>query len=69
MSKSTKSARKTALTANDAPHAVALYARVSTDDQAENDTVDAQLEFLRNLAGVYGWPVAGEYVDEGVSGR
>jgi site-specific DNA recombinase len=66
--KSTKSTRKPALTAHDAPEAVALYARVSTDDQAENDTIDAQLDFLRNLATVYGWPVAGEYVDEGVSG-
>jgi len=48
--------------------AVALYARVSTDDQAENDTVDAQLEFLRGLAAAYKWTIVGEYVDEGVSG-
>jgi site-specific DNA recombinase len=50
------------------PQAVALYARVSTEDQAQNDTVDAQPDFLRNLATVHGWPIAGAYVDEGISG-
>jgi site-specific DNA recombinase len=52
----------------DTPEPVALYARVSTEDQAENDTVDAQLDFLRNLCQVFKWPIVGEYVDEGVSG-
>src|SRR3954468_9671199 len=47
---------------------VALYARVSTEDQAERQTVQGQLDFLRRLADLHGWPVAGEYVDDGVSG-
>lgn len=47
---------------------VALYARVSTEDQADNDTIDAQLHFLRRFVELHGLPVAGEYVDDGVSG-
>src|SRR5919205_2411009 len=47
---------------------VALYARVSTEDQAERQTVQAQLDFLRKLADLHHWVVAGEYVDDGVSG-
>src|SRR6266851_9288769 len=42
----------------------ALYARVSTADQS----TDAQLVALREYAERRGWAVAGEYVDEGVSG-
>src|ERR1051325_7286898 len=52
---------------NETPR-VALYARVSTEDQAERQTVQAQLDFLRKLADLHGWPVAGEYVDDGYSG-
>jgi site-specific DNA recombinase len=48
--------------------AVALYARVSTEDQAERDTVQAQLDFLRRFVELHGLLVAGEYVDDGVSG-
>jgi site-specific DNA recombinase len=47
---------------------VALYARVSTEDQAERQTVQAQLDFLRNWASLYDLPIVGEYVDDGVSG-
>lgn len=43
---------------------VALYARVSTSDQK----ADLQLDALRALAAQRGWIVAGEYVDQGVSG-
>jgi site-specific DNA recombinase len=45
-----------------------LYARVSTEDQAERQTVQAQLDFLRNWAALYQFPIVGEYVDDGVSG-
>src|SRR5690349_25108763 len=47
---------------------VALYARVSTEDQAERQTVQAQLDFLRQWAGLYQHTIAGEYVDDGWSG-
>src|ERR1051326_9099750 len=49
---------------------VALYTRVSTEDQAkEGFSMGAQLERLRYVAKAQGWTVAGEYVDEGHSGR
>ncbi|MFA5944419.1 MAG: recombinase family protein [Candidatus Thermoplasmatota archaeon] len=52
------------------PTRVALYTRVSTEDQAkEGFSLDAQLERLRFYAKAQGWAIAGEYVDEGHSGR
>ncbi|MHB1262151.1 MAG: recombinase family protein [Thermoplasmatota archaeon] len=52
------------------PTRVALYTRVSTEDQAkEGFSLDAQLERLRYYAKAQGWTVAGEYIDEGHSGR
>ncbi len=49
---------------------VALYTRVSTEDQAkEGFSLDAQLERLRLYAKAQAWEIAGEYVDEGQSGR
>jgi site-specific DNA recombinase len=49
---------------------VALYTRVSTEDQArEGFSLDAQLERLRLYAKAQAWEIAGEYVDEGHSGR
>lgn len=47
---------------------VALYARVSSEDQAERGTIQAQRDFLRNFAHLYQLDAAGEYVDDGVSG-
>lgn len=46
----------------------ALYARVSSEDQAERQTIDAQLTWLRRFAELQELPVAGVYVDDGVSG-
>jgi DNA invertase Pin-like site-specific DNA recombinase len=43
---------------------VALYARVSTNDQK----ADLQIDALRQLARQRGWRVHAEYVDEGYSG-
>lgn len=43
---------------------VALYARVSTDEQ---DT-DMQLRELRAYAALRGWTITAEYVDKGISG-
>lgn len=56
------------------PHAdrtrVALYTRVSTEDQArEGFSLAAQLSKLRHYAEAQDWTVVGEYVDEGQSGR
>lgn len=50
--------------------AVALYARVSTEDQAkEGFSLDAQIEKMRAYCKIHGWKVAGEYIDDGHSGR
>ena len=48
---------------------VALYARVSTEEQVDNFSIDAQLRALRDHCSKEGWSVAGEYIDAGVSGR
>jgi DNA invertase Pin-like site-specific DNA recombinase len=49
---------------------VAIYTRVSTEDQAkEGFSLDAQLEKLRAYCTARDWEIAGEYVDEGYSGR
>lgn len=49
---------------------VAIYARVSTEEQAEHGySIDAQLDALRNYCKMYGKIVAQEYVDRGVSGK
>jgi site-specific DNA recombinase len=48
--------------------AVAVYARVSTEDQAERQTIQAQLDFLRKYADLHQICIAGEYVDDGISG-
>lgn len=55
----------------DAQHVrAAIYTRVSTEDQAkEGFSLDAQLEKLRAYCTARGWDIAGEYVDEGYSGR
>ena len=46
------------------PHRAALYARVSTDEQSTG----MQLDDLRRLAEQRGWKIAGEYIDQGISG-
>lgn len=43
---------------------VALYARVSTDGQS----VENQLQELREVAERHGWQIVKEYVDKGISG-
>ncbi len=52
------------------PARAALYARVSTEDQArEGFSLEAQIEKLRSYCTAREWTVAGEYIDDGVSGR
>ncbi len=49
---------------------VALYARVSTEDQAvKGFSLEGQLEKLRSYCDARDWDIAGEYVDNGSSGR
>jgi site-specific DNA recombinase len=47
---------------------VALYARVSTERQAERGTIGSQLELLRTHVTAAGDELVGEYVDDGHSG-
>ena len=48
----------------------AIYARVSTREQAEEGfSIEAQLRRLRAYCRSRGWEISGEYVDEGRSGR
>jgi len=49
---------------------VAIYARVSTEDQArEGFSLDAQISSLRNYCKARGWEIVKEYIDDGHSGR
>ena len=49
---------------------VALYMRVSTDQQAkEGDSIPAQRDALHKYAEEHGHIIVDEYVDEGISGR
>ncbi len=48
----------------------AIYTRVSTEDQAkEGFSLDAQIEKLRSYCKARDWQIAGEYIDDGYSGR
>lgn len=48
---------------------VAMYLRVSTDDQAESGLgIEAQRTQARAMATVKGWPEPVEYLDSGISG-
>ena len=46
----------------------AIYCRVSTDDQAERRTIDAQVHALRQTVPHWGMEIVGEYLDDGYSG-
>ena len=46
----------------------ALYARVSTEDQAKNYSIPSQLESMHEFAVEHGFEVVKEFVDEGISG-
>lgn len=48
--------------------AVAVYARVSSEEQREGQTIDAQVLELERFAREKGWRVSGVYKDEGWSG-
>ena len=49
---------------------VALYMRVSTEEQARHgDSIEAQRQALRQYADTHNLTVIGEYADEGISGQ
>lgn len=47
---------------------VAIYARVSSEEQREGQTIDSQIAELERFASAQGWVVVGIYKDEGWSG-
>jgi site-specific DNA recombinase len=50
------------------PERVALYLRVSSEEQCERETIDIQREFLAEYCRLYSYEVAQTYADDGVSG-
>lgn len=49
---------------------IAIYTRVSTDDQAEEGySLDAQMERLEAYCEAQGWEVVARYIDDGYTGR
>ncbi len=46
---------------------VALYACVSSEQQLEGFSIEAQLRVMRDYAQAQGWLIVREYVDEGYS--
>lgn len=61
--------RPTTAGANPRPLRCAIYARVSTQEQAnEGTSLSTQIERCRTHAATQGWDVVGEFIDEGVSG-
>src|SRR6266849_2145653 len=52
----------------DAGLRLAIYARVSTEEQREGQTIDSQVSELERFSREKGWPIVGIYKDEGWSG-
>src|SRR4051812_34886370 len=46
----------------------AIYARVSTEEQREGQTIDSQVAELERFCREKDWPIVGVYKDEGWSG-
>src|SRR5215216_3596502 len=47
---------------------VAIYARVSSEEQREGQTIHSQITELERFAAAQAWVIAGIYKDEGWSG-
>lgn len=47
---------------------VVVYCQVSSDEQAQADTIQNQIAFARRYCDLHGLPIADIYADEGVSG-
>ena len=52
----------------EAPLKVALYARVSTEDQMERETIQNQVQIANTLCPATGLEIVATYLDDGVSG-
>ena len=50
------------------PERVALYLRVSSEEQRDRETIEIQREFLSEYCKLYGLEVAVTYADDGVPG-
>ena len=50
------------------PERVALYLRVSSEEQKERKSIATQEQFLEEYCSLYGLEVAGLYKDEAISG-
>ena len=46
-----------------------LYARVSSEEQAEGYSIDAQLEAMKRFCADRGWTVSAEYIEPGFTAR
>jgi DNA invertase Pin-like site-specific DNA recombinase len=55
--------------ANGPPQRVAVYVRVSSEEQLEGYSLDAQLRAARATCAERGWRITAEYVEEGRSAR
>jgi site-specific DNA recombinase len=53
---------------NERPTRVALYGRVSSEEQANAGTIENQVSFLHRYCDLHEMVIAGEYLDVGVSG-
>src|SRR6185369_6276581 len=47
---------------------LAIYTRVSTEEQREGQTIDSQVSELERFCREKGWPIVGIYRDDGWSG-
>jgi site-specific DNA recombinase len=52
----------------EATERVALYLRVSSEEQRDRETIEIQREFLSEYCKLYGLEVADTYADDGISG-
>src|SRR5215213_11087388 len=53
---------------SEASERVALYMRVSSEEQRDRETIEIQREFLEQYCRLYGLEIAEIYADDGVSG-
>src|SRR5438874_2336625 len=52
----------------EAVHRLAIYARVSTEEQREGQNIDSRISELERFAREKAWPIVGTYKDDGWSG-